>query len=371
MSYVRKAIRVGAVVSMLLAGSVLLSGGLGWSAQQTTDQMVLQQQASQGKVKKSKSEGPLTEKELIKLVKHNKKHLSTVAPTIEARGLGFELTPEIEQQLQKAGADDAFIANLKGYTPSARAEKAKAAGPPVSPAEADAYNQLKAEKDPDKIIQNSNAFVQNYPNSTLLTYVYAIQAVAYEEKNNPFGVVAAGEKSLALNPNNLMALLLVSSTLPLPQMLKVSDAEKEKRLDAAENYATKALQGIEQLGKQPNETDAAYQQRKAQMASGVYASLGMVHLERSRMAIQAPDKVELGKAEQNYNLAIEKSKGSENPVDYYRLGEVYSMDGKLDEAISAFSNAKRLAPGTVIEQYADREIKSLKEKKAQAKAPKS
>ena len=162
-----------------------------------------------------------------------------------------------------------------------------------------------------------------------------------------------------------MALLLVSSVLPQPQILRAAtDSEKAERLKTAENYATQALQEIDKIDKQPNETDAAFQARKNLMEGGVYSSLGMVHLERSRMAVQAPDQAELGKAEQSYKTAIEKSKGSESAIDYYRLGEVCSMEGKVDEAISAFSNAKRLAPGTVIEQYADREIKNLKEKKS-------
>jgi hypothetical protein len=76
--------------------------------------------------------------------------------------------------------------------------------------------------------------------------------------------------------------------------------------------------------------------------------------------------VELGKAEQSYKMAIEKSKGDESAVDFYRLGEVLSMENKLDETIAAYSNAKKLAPGSVIEQYANREIKSLQAKKSKA-----
>ena len=52
--------------------------------------------------------------------------------------------------------------------------------------------------------------------------------------------------------------------------------------------ATQALQEIDKINKQPNETDAAFQMRKEQMEGGVYSSLGMVHLERSRLAVQAP-----------------------------------------------------------------------------------
>jgi len=353
MSYAKKVISVGAVISVLLAGSVLLSGELGWSAQQASKAAPT-------------LEAPITEKELIKLVKHNKKHLDTLAPTIEARGVDFELTPDIEKSVRKAGADDAFIANLKNFTPSARAAQAK--GPHITEAEAQAYNQLKSETDFDKLIQEADAYARNYPKSPLLTYVYSMEANAYQQKNDAANVVKYGEMSLELKPDNLMSLLLVSSILPQPQMLNVADAEKGKRLNLAENYAKKALQEINQLPKLPNETDQAYQQRKDLVVSGAYSSLGMVHLERSGMAIQPPDLVELGKAEQNYKTAIEKS-NDPNPADYYRLGEIYSQEGKLDEAIAAFSNAGKLAPGTVIDQMADRQVKALKQRKAQAKTP--
>ncbi len=356
MSNVKKAISVGTVFSILFAGGVLLSGGPAWSAQQ--------QPAPKSAVA---PEAPLNEQELIKLIKHNKKHLETIAPTIQARGIDFELTPDIEKRLRKAGGSDAFIANLKNFTPSARASHS--GGIRVSPEEAEAFNQLKAEKDPDKSIQEANTYAQNFPKSPLLAYVYAMEAGAYQQKNDAEGVAKYGQMSLAIDPNNLPSLLMVSSTLPQPQMLRVSDAEKEERLDKAESYAQKALEEIQKLPKTANETDDAYEKRKNQIASGAYASLGMVHLERSKMAIQEPDMEELGKAEESYKMAIQKS-SRENPADHFRLGEIYSSEGKLDDAIAAFSKAAQLAPGSVIEQYANRRIAELKKhKESQAKAP--
>ena len=140
-------------------------------------------------------------------------------------------------------------------------------------------------------------------------------------------------------------------------------------MDSAEDYAKKALTEITKTDKLPTETDKAFQERKSQMTSGAYASLGMVHLERSRLAMQPPDMVELGKAEQNFKTAIQAGKDSD-ATDYFRLGEIYATEGKLDEAISAFNNAARLAPGTVIEQYSQQHIAALKQqKKSQAKAP--
>ncbi len=358
MSYVKKLMSAGVVLSVLLAGGALLSGETGWSAQ------------AQGAAAKAAPtlETPITEKDLIKMVKHNKKHLATLSPALESQGVNFEVTPEIEKRLRKAGADDAFIATVKSYTPSARAARAKASGPGFTKEESDAYNQIKSERDPDKIIQEATAYVQKFPKSPLLTYVYGMEAAAYQQKNDAENLVKFGEKSLEVNSNNLISLLLVSSVLPQPQMMNVPDAIKENRLQLAELYANKALQEIAQLPKLPGETDPAFQERKVELASEAYSALGMVHLERAGMSIQPPDMGELAKAEKNYRAAVEKT-AKPDPGDYYRLGETYSQEGKVDDAIAAFTNASKLAQGTIIQQMADQQIKALNQKKAQAGAP--
>jgi len=347
----------GVVLSVLLAGGGLLSGEPGWSAQ-----------AAQAAKAAPTLETPLTQQELIKLLKHNKKHLTTVSPAVESQGVDFELTPDIEKKLRKAGADDAFIATVKNYTPSARAARAESAAPTFSKAESDAYNQIKYERDPDKIIQEATAYAQQYPKSHLLTYVYGMEASAYQQKNDAENVVKFGLKSLQIDSDNLMSLLLVSSILPQPQMMNVPDAIKENRLELAELYAKKALQEIEKLPKLPNETDPVFGERKAQISSEAYSSLGMVHLERSMMSIQPPDKAELAKAEENYRTAVGKA-SKPDPGDYYRLGEVYAQEGKVDDAIAAFTKAGNLAQGTVIQQMADHQIKALNQKKAQEGTP--
>jgi len=361
MAWTKKAVSLGTVWTLTLAGIVLVNGRPARAAQQA-------QQAQQAAKSSAPVEAPLTEKELINLIKHNKKHLENVAKEVEARGTDFELTPDIVKKLKKKGATDQLVTYMKQFTPSARAaRKAKVGGAEVSAAEGEAYNKLKNTKDADAIIKAANDFTTTYPKSPLLTYVYALEASAYQQKNDATNVVKYGEKSLDLDSNNLISLLMVSSVLPQPQMLKgVSDAEKEKRLGKAQEYAEKALQEIDQLPKQSNESDDAYQKRKDQIASGAYASLGMVHLERSQMALEGLDQGELAKAEQSYKQAIEKS-GNPNPADYYRLGEVYRGEKKLGDAITAFSKAGQLAPGTIIEQLANQQVQQLK--KAQSSQP--
>lgn len=367
MSWTKRTVSLGTILILLAAGSVFLTARPALAAQGT-------QQAAKSAAKPTAPvEAPLNEEELIKLIKHNKKNLGNVAKEVQTRGVDFEFTPDIEAKLTKAAGKheeanmERLITFMKQFTPSARASRKASGGVQVTPAEAAAYNKLKSEKDPDAIIKEAEAFAQQYPKSPLLTYVYAMEASGYQQKNDAANVVKYGEKSLQLDPKNLISLLMVSEVLPQPQMLNVGDAEKEKRLADAAQYAHQALQEIDHLPKQPKESDAAYQKRKNQIEAGAYASLGMVHLERSGMALEGPDMGELAKAEENYKLAIQKS-STPNPADYYRLGEVYASEKKWDDAISAFSKAGQLAPGTIIEKLADQQVQALKKQKSQTNA---
>ena len=357
MSFTKKAISLGTVSTLLLAGSVLLNGRLARAAQAAQNSSAKAAATSTAPVK-----APLTEEELVKLLKHNKKKLNVVANEVQKRGLDFEFTPKIEKKLKKAGAIPKLVTYMQQFTPSARAaRKAHVGNATVSAAEGEAYNKLKNEKNPDAIISDANAFEQKYPKSPLLTYIYALEAGAYQRKNDAANVVKYGEKSLDLDSSNLISLLMVSSVLPTPQMLNgVSDAEKEKRLGAAEKYAEKALQEINTLPQQPKESAAAYQKRKDAIASGAYSSLGMIHLERSHMALVGLDQGELAKAEQNYKTAIAKAQ-MPSPVDYYRLGEVYKDEKKYDDAIAAYQKVAQLAPGTIFEQLANKQIQQIKQ----------
>ncbi len=363
MSWTKKAVSLGTVWTLTLAGSVLINGRPVRAAQQA-------QAAQQAEKSSAPVEAPIEVEALIKLIKHNKQHAENVAKEVQARGTDFEFTPDIVKKLTKAGATEQLVTFMKQFTPSARAaRKAKVGSAEVSAAEGEAYNKLKNAKDPDTIIKDADDFTASYPKSPLLTYVYALEASAYQSKNDAVNVVKYGEKSLDLDSNNLISLLMVSGVLPQPQMLSnVSDAEKEKRLGAAQEYAQKALKEIDQLPKQPNESADAYQKRKDQIAAGAYASIGMIHLERSRMALEGLDQGELAKAEENYKAAIAKS-SDPNGADYYRLGEVYRGEGKFDDAITAFSKAGQLAPGSIIEQLANQQVQELK--KAKSSQPKA
>jgi hypothetical protein len=91
----------------------------------------------------------------------------------------------------------------------------------------------------------------------------------------------------------------------------------------------------------------------------------MVHLELAGETLTGrPDKAELAKAEQEFTTAVTTT-AHPNPSDYYRMGEAYGVEGKLDDAIQAFMKAGEFGQGTVIKTYANEQIAQLKKRKAQ------
>jgi len=229
--------------------------------------------------------------------------------------------------------------------------------------QAQAFDAIKTELDPDKAIALAADFAKKYPDSPLLTYVYTYGANSYQQKGDVEKVVEYTEKGLKLKPDNLMCLMLRVGMLPQPQYLNNHPADRDKILQEAESEANHALQLISQVPKQPNETDADHEKRLAQIASPIYGSLGMVHLELASEALAGPDKDELAKAEKEFNTAV-TTIDRPYPGDYYRMGEAYTMDGKLDDAIGAFTKAGEAGQGTMIKTFADQRIEDLKKRKA-------
>ncbi len=308
---------------------------------------------------------PLTEKEVIQLVKKNKKDLQKIAGELTSRGVAFDMTPEIQDRLTKAGATPEFIANLKNLGPTARAAMAAstAGGPPISPEERQAFDAIQNELDPDRKVQEVNDFATKFPHSPLLTYAYFLGQGAALMKNDLDGVLSFGEKSLAANPENLNALMLMTKFLPQPQSLQ-NEPNPDKKLDEAEQDGEKALDLVNKLQKAQNEADSAFQDRKGRYLEAIHSGLGMVYLQRAVGGLAGVDQGELAKSENEYRAAITASGNSPDPQDYYRLGDVLARENKKDDAIQAYTKASDLSQDNpALKNMADQQIAQLKAKK--------
>ena len=70
------------------------------------------------------------------------------------------------------------------------------------------FDAIMGESDPDKVIRLVDDFVARYPNSSLLSYAYFFAASAYQQKGNIEQIAECAGKSLKLDPDNLMSLIL-------------------------------------------------------------------------------------------------------------------------------------------------------------------
>ncbi len=309
---------------------------------------------------------PLSLQKVLKEIK--KSPADKVIKDVMDLGVDFEMNASIEKKLRKANASDQVVDAVRQAGPKVREQMAKliigtgeAGFQSIPKEQAQGFDAIKVEVDPDKSIALVDDFAKKYPDSPVLSYVYAFGANAYQQKADVEKVVEYSGKGLKLKPDNLMCLVFSVAMLPMPQYLNAHAADREKILAEAESEANRALQLIPQVQKQPNETDAHYKRRQGDLASEIHGPLGMIHLDLATQALQGPDKAELAKAEQEFTAAVTTA-SHPDPRDYYRLGEAYRLDGKLDNAIQAFTKAGELGQGTSIKAYADQEIAEMKKK---------
>ena len=309
---------------------------------------------------------PMTEKEVISELK--KDGPDQLLKDLQPRGVTFEMDQDTEKRLRKNKATDQVIQAVTQAGPKEREAATKAlmasGGLVLSPAETSDFNALQAEQDPDKAIAEAEAYTQKYPKSDALSYTFAMEANAYENKGNPSKAVEFGEKSLQLKKDNLMSLLIVAYMIPTPQYINLHKSDEDKQLDLADGYAQDAMKAVDALKKGPTEQDADFTKRKNNYLSNLHSDLGMIHLDRAQLGLMGIDQQELAKSQQEYNTAVSLADKPE-ANDYYRLGEVCRLQGKIDDAIAAFTKASQVGQG-VVKEYAQRQVQRLQEAKAQA-----
>ncbi|MGH9447913.1 MAG: hypothetical protein ACRD3O_19645, partial [Terriglobia bacterium] len=259
-------------------------------------------------------------------------------------------------------------------SPSLQKSQAPPAAPPqVNPQAVQAFTAIEKETDPAKQFQLVKDFRQKYPNSPLLSNALFFGAGAAEQKNDVPDAVNFAEQSVKLQPNNLRSLILLSGLLPLPQALQGNPTQKAQQLNESESDANRALQLLNNLRPGPNMPPAQFGKAKGLIEGELHAALGMTHLERAVLnpapagaPASAPPSSELVAAEQEFKIAV--ASPEPNPQDYYRLGEVYTQEHKIDDAIGAFSQAAQLGQGTPMQKLASARVTQLQAAKAKSPA---
>jgi tetratricopeptide (TPR) repeat protein len=217
-------------------------------------------------------------------------------------------------------------------------------GPTVTKPENDAYKAIyNAQKalaspgpngapgDPAHLIELSEAFVAKFPMSYYAGPVYGILTGAYLNTNQTDKMVDAGQKALALDPDNIDVLPIMAWAIP--RKTNANTAENRALLEKAQGYAHHGLDLLMTLQKPVGLSDADFEKNKKESSSMCHDGLGVV-------------AVKTGK----YDEAVDELKQAimladmPDPVDFYLLAVADENTSHFSDATANFTKCAAAGP---------------------------
>jgi tetratricopeptide (TPR) repeat protein len=276
--------------------------------------------------------------------------------------LGF--TPVLHAQYGGSGGQQQQPPppSLQQPNPPAKSGAQQAQQPPpqapVDPEEEKAYKAFTDVKPEafDQQIQVGEQYLQKYPTGHYAEQVYARLANAYFQKQQFDKMHAAGDKALALNPNDVSVLVLVGWVIP--HNYDPNDPESDRRLAKAETYEKHALEILAAMPKPEAVTDEQFAKAKQASLAQAHSGLGLVYFRQQQF----------DKAVTEMQQAV-KLDPTPDSVDLYILGVSLNQLKRYPEAADAFQQCAAL-PGAVQDRCKQREGEAKKLASAQPAPPK-
>ena len=167
-------------------------------------------------------------------------------------------------------------------------------------------------------------FANRYPASELRRYLYSSAMLQYQRENNPAKMLAMGERVLALDPDNPLALVLTATALA--DSMGDHDRDRDKKVSTIKHNASRAIQAAE----------AGYSGEtvyKTTLQSMAYSALGIMRLKTSDDA----------GAEKDLKMATELAKFRPDGRTWYHLALAQDHRKKYAAALGSVEQALQLA----------------------------
>ncbi len=184
--------------------------------------------------------------------------------------------------------------------------------------EYDAYQKIVSTTDPTQKMALVDQFVTDFPDSELKGVAYQQGLVGAQMTNNYDKAVDYSTKVLATYPDNVLALLILSTWIP--ERTTAADPQRDAKLAQATDAANKLLSVVQTLKKPATESDDQWNSQIKELNGRPHAALGFIKLQQKDYA----------GAEDEFTKAI--SYMPTEPTFYYRLGLAYTYDKKYDQA---------------------------------------
>ena len=191
-----------------------------------------------------------------------------------------------------------------------------------SKGEAEALMAIFSAMDPDIRLQAVQTLLTKYADTEFKAVALQVAAVSCQQKNDFENMVIYAERTLEADPKSYQAMLMLASGIA--QRTREFDLDREEKLARAEKYANTAQEILKTaLKPNPNLTDEQWEAAKKDFASQAHEALGLAALARKKYDVTIAE----------FKTALEVA-SSPDPATMVRLGAVYNMAGKYDEAIA-------------------------------------
>ena len=171
-------------------------------------------------------------------------------------------------------------------------------------------------------------FSNRYPASQLRRYLYSSAMLQYQRENNPVKMLAMGERVLALDPDNHLALVLTATALA--DSLGDHDRDRDKKVSTIKHNATRAIQAAEAGYSGESDGAAVY---KTTLQSMAYSALGITKLKTGDDA----------GAEKDLTMATELARFRPDGHTWYHLALAQDHRKKYAAALGSVEQALQLA----------------------------
>ena len=237
----------------------------------------------------------------------------------------------------KAGAGLALVASLAiGAAPAAWATPQEAQQPKqtYTRQEYDAYNTAANEKDLQQRLRLLDGFVNNYPNSTLMPYVFQAYFDTYNQLRNYPKVIEYADKLRALGEqieikSRLQTLVLRSQAFELS--FNARDPNARDHLSRAREADLQGLKLVDQLPKPQDKTDDQFTEEKKPATAFFNNAAGFVSLQLKDYAA----------AVNHYKAAL--AANPKDAVSFYRMGIAYLQMAPPNSMDAFWSLARAIA----------------------------
>jgi tetratricopeptide (TPR) repeat protein len=202
--------------------------------------------------------------------------------------------------------------------------------PPVNVEEEAAYKAFFESKEDSLKVKLGEEFQEKFPTSRYRESVYASLTNAYQNLGQEEKMFATCDKTLAINADNLAALVTIAKALPRRTDAKALDAQQ--KFDKAEKYGKRALELLAVLPKPENVPEEAFAKARNDAVADVHSGLGLIYLHKGRLAES------IAALEQ-----ATKVTATPDQVDFYLLGVALQSAKRFDEAVAAYGSCAAVA----------------------------